>query len=153
MKTPEIYEGRGVDFEQLVAKALDQHGLRGANADPKTPVILQTFSETTARKLAAMKVGVPIVLLLGNGKGWESPARVNEWKTIVQGFGPSKTIVERNPRLVEWAHAAGMTVVPYTFRSSNTGNFASVRAEMEQFLYTYNVDGLFTDNPDQFPRR
>jgi hypothetical protein len=24
---------------------------------------------------------------------------------------------------------------------------------MEQFLYTYNVDGLFTDNPDLFPRR
>jgi hypothetical protein len=43
--------------------------------------------------------------------------------------------------------------VPYTFRSSSTGRFASVREEMEQFLYTYDVDGLFTDNPDLFPRR
>lgn len=153
LKTPEIYQRRGVSFEAVVAAALDKHGLRGANADPKTPVILQTFSETTARQLAAMKIGVPIVLLLGDGKGWESPAKVNEWKTIVQGFGPSKTIVDANPKFVEWAHAAGMTVVPYTFRSSNSGKYADVRAEMEQFLYTYNVDGVFTDNPDQFPRR
>ena len=43
LKTPEIYEGRKVDFEQLVAAALDKHGLRGPKADPKTPVILQTF--------------------------------------------------------------------------------------------------------------
>jgi glycerophosphoryl diester phosphodiesterase len=54
---------------------------------------------------------------------------------------------------VEWAHAAGMTVVPYTFRSSNSGRYASVRAEMAHYLYTLGVDGLFTDNPDQFPRR
>ncbi len=30
LKTPEIYEGRKIDFEQLVAAALDKHGLRGA---------------------------------------------------------------------------------------------------------------------------
>ena len=29
LKTPEIYEGRNVDFEKLVAAALDKHGLRG----------------------------------------------------------------------------------------------------------------------------
>jgi glycerophosphoryl diester phosphodiesterase len=28
-----------------------------------------------------------------------------------------------------------------------------VSAEMEYFLYTLGVDGLFTDNPDRFPRR
>jgi glycerophosphoryl diester phosphodiesterase len=153
LKTPEIYEQRGVSFEAIVAAALDKHRLRGSTADPKTPLILQTFSETSAKKLAAMKIGVPIVLLLGDGKGWETPSAVNAWKGIVQGFGPSKTIIDANPKFVEWAHVAGMTVVPYTFRSSNTGSYANVRAEMEQFLYIFNVDGLFTDNPDQFPRR
>jgi glycerophosphoryl diester phosphodiesterase len=153
LKTPEVYDGRNVDFEQLVAGALDRHGLRGATADPKTPVILQTFSEASARKLASMKIGVPVVLLLANGTGWDSPARVTEWKAYVQGFGPNKAIVAANPKFVEWAHAEGMTVVPYTFRSSNTGRFVDVRAEMEYFLETLDVDGLFTDNPDLFPRR
>lgn len=153
LKTPEVYQGRSVDFERLVAEALDKHGLRGPAADPKTPVILQTFSEASAKKLASIKIGVPVVLLLSNVKGWESPAKVKEWKAYVQGFGPNKTIVAENPKFVEWAHAAGMTVVPYTFRSSNTGRFADVKAEMEYFLETLGVDGLFTDNPDLFPRR
>ena len=153
LKTPEVYAGRAVDFENLVAAALDQHGLRGPAADPKSPVILQTFSESTAKKLAAMKIGVPVVLLLSHGNGWDSPATVRAWKPFVQGLGPNKSIVEANPQLVEWAHAEGMTVMPYTFRSANVGQHASVKAEMEHFLYTLKVDGLFTDNPDQFPRR
>ena len=153
LKTPEVYEGRDVQFERLVAAALDKHRLRGAGADPASPVILQTFSQASARTLAAMKIGVPVVLLLNTGKGWESEAAVKEWKAYVQGLGPAKAIVEANPNLVKWAHAEGMTIVPYTFRASGTGRHPSVKAEMEYFLYTLGVDGLFTDNPDQFPRR
>jgi glycerophosphoryl diester phosphodiesterase len=153
LKTPEVYAGRPVDFERLVAAALDKHGLRGATADPKSPVILQTFSEASAKKLASLKIGVPVVLLLASGQGWESETKVKAWQPFVQGLGPSKAVLESNPKLVEWAHVAGMTVVPYTFRAANTGRFPTVRAEMEHFLYTLGVDGLFTDNPDQFPRR
>ena len=153
LKTPEVYEGRSVDFERLVADALDKHSLRGPSADPRTPVILQTFSEASAKKLAAINIGVPVVLLLSDGDGWESPARVKEWKAFVQGFGPNKSIIANNPKFVEWAHAERMMVVPYTFRTANTGRFANVAAEMDHFLYTFGVDGLFTDNPDRFPRR
>ncbi len=152
LKTPEVYEGRTVDFEQLVAAALDKHGLRGAKADPKSPIILQTFSESSAKKLAAIKIGVPVVLLLNNERNWSSADKLRAWKGIVDGFGPAKDIVLGNPDFVKWAHAEKMTVVPYTFRSSGTGNFPNVKAEMEHFLYTLGVDGLFTDNPDQFPR-
>jgi len=153
LKTPEVYKGRDVDFERLVAAALDKHKLRGAGADAKTPIILQTFSEESARKLNAMKIGVPVVLVISDGKGWDAAARINAWKGVVQGFGPNKSILLQTPRFVEWAHAAGMTVTPYTFRSANSGKFPSVKAEMEHFLYTLGVDAVFTDNPDQFPRR
>ena len=152
LKTPEIYEGRDVRFEELVAAALDQHGLRGPVADPKTPLILQTFGESSARKLAQMKIGVPVVLLIGNGAGWDA-ARIAAWKGVVQGFGPAKGILLKNPQFVTLAHAAGMTVTPYTFRSAETGSFPTVTAEMEHYLYTLGVDALFTDNPDRFPRR
>jgi glycerophosphoryl diester phosphodiesterase len=152
LKTPEVYDGRNVDFEALVAAALDKHELRRPS-DPKTPIILQTFSESSAKRLAAMTIGVPVVLLLNDGKGWESAAQVQAWKPFVQGLGPAKAIVAANPDLVKWAHAEGMTVVPYTFRSSNTGKYANVKAEMDHFLYALGVDGVFTDNPDQFPRR
>jgi glycerophosphoryl diester phosphodiesterase len=152
LKTPEIYKGRDVQFERLVAAALDRHGLRGPSADASTPVILQTFGEESARTLATMKIGVPVVLLIGRGDGW-TDARVQQWKGVVQGLGPDKGILLKTPAFAQWARAAGLRLIPYTFRSSNPGAFPSVQAEMAHFLYELGVDGLFTDNPDLFPRR
>src|SRR5262245_52638574 len=155
LKTPEIYEGRKVDFEQLVANALDKHGLRGPKADPKTPIILQTFGQSSARQLAEIKIGVPVVLLLSDDEGFKTAAQLRAWKGIVQGFGPAKNIVEKNPNFVTWAHAEGMSVTPYTFRASDArkAGFKDVAEEMSHYLYKLGVDALFTDNPDLFPRK
>ncbi len=152
LKTPEIYAGRDVDFPALVEAALDRLKLRGPSADPKTPIILQTFGESTARALSARKIGVPVVLLLGRAPV-DVPAFVAAWKGVVTGFGPAKEILTAKPDLVKEAHAAGLTVTPYTFRSAATPGYASVEAEMAHYLYTLGVDALFTDNPDKFPRR
>ncbi|MGD9904473.1 MAG: glycerophosphodiester phosphodiesterase family protein [Vicinamibacterales bacterium] len=152
LKTPEIYQGRDVDFPALVEAALDRLELRGPSADAKTPVILQTFGESTARALAARRIGVPVVLLLGRAPA-DVPAFVAAWKDVVAGFGPAKEILAARPDLVTEAHAAGLTVTPYTFRSASTPGHASVEAEMAHYLYTLGVDALFTDNPDKFPRR
>jgi glycerophosphoryl diester phosphodiesterase len=62
-------------------------------------------------------------------------------------------IVAKVPDVVKWAHDAKLTVTLWTFRSSNTGTYESVRDEMKHFLYTLGVDALFTDNPDRFPRQ
>lgn len=153
LKTPEIYAGRDVKFEALVAAALDKNGLRGPKADPKTPVILQTFGQPSARTLAQIKIGVPVVLLINSAEGFETAEKIKAWKGIVQGFGPAKAIVLKNPDFVKWAHAEGMSVTPYTFRASDPGSFKDVTAEMSHYLYTLGVDALFTDNPDKFPRK
>jgi len=153
LKTPDIYAGRDVDFPALVEAALDRLTLRGPAADPKTPVILQTFGESTARALAERKIGVPVVLLFDTRDAFDPAAMVARWKGVVTGFGPAKQVVTRAPEFVRLAHAAGLTVTPYTFRSAATPGFDSVDAEMSHFLYTLGVDALFTDNPDKFPRR
>lgn len=156
LKAPELYAGRNLDFENMVAEILAKNRLVGANAETNTPVILQTFSESSLKKLAALKLGLPVVLLLEarDADQWGSRERVVAAKAAgATGLGPAKAIVDRHPSLVTWAHELGMTVTPYTFRSSSTGRFPSVRDEMSYFLYERNVDALFTDNPDQFPRR
>jgi len=154
LKTPEIYQGRNVQFEKLVEAALDKHQLRGPKADPKTPLILQTFGQQTARNLAQMKIGVPIVLLIGDDNGFKTADQIKAWKGIVQGFGPAKAVVEKNPDFVKWAHAEGISVTPYTFTTrSPMAAFSNVTAEMSHFLYDLGVDALFTDNPDKFPRK
>ena len=153
LKTPEIYQGRDVDFPVLVERALDRLHLRGAAAHPKSPVILQTFGESTARALHDRRIGVPVVLLFDARQGFDPAAMVARWKGVVAGFGPAKDVVARHPEFVRLAHEAGLTVTPYTFRAASTPGYPSVTAEMEHFLYTLGVDALFTDNPDRFPRR
>jgi glycerophosphoryl diester phosphodiesterase len=156
LKAPEIYAGRTVAFERMVAEILTRNGLLGPRADPKTPIILQTFSESTVRTLASMKLGVPVVQLIytQDADKWGSRERVAQAKAAgATGLGPAKEIIVKHPQLVTWAHELGLTVTPYTFRSRNTGRFGSVKDEMAYFLYDLDVDAVFTDNPDQFPRR
>ncbi len=82
----------------------------------------------------------------------DSPEELKEIATWASGIAPNKAIVEAHPDVVKMAHDAGLTVTLWTFRSSTT-TFPSVRDEMSKFLYDLGADAVFTDNPDQFPRR
>ncbi|MBI2219946.1 MAG: glycerophosphodiester phosphodiesterase [Acidobacteria bacterium] len=151
LKDPEFYRRRGVSPETLLAEILKKNAL----PDAKTPIIIQSFDDTTLKHLARDLPAIPRVFLVDPGATHrvDSPGKMKEIATWATGLGPNKTIVSARPDVVSWAHAAGLTVTPWTFRSSNTGSFPDVRAEMEKFLYDYGVDAVFTDNPDQFPRR
>ena len=152
LKDPAFYRNRGVSPEQLLADILKKNKLVGGS----TPrVIIQSFDDTTVRTLATDLPQVPRVWLVGaeNATQIDSVEKVREVAKWATGLGPNKAIVSARPELVQWAHSVGLTVTPWTFRASSTGSFASVREEMSKFLYDYGVDALFTDNPDQFPRR
>jgi glycerophosphoryl diester phosphodiesterase len=152
LKDPEFYRTRGVSPEKLLGAALHKNSLIG---DPKTPVIIQSFDDTTIKLLARELPQVARVFLVEarEAQRVDSAEKLREIATWSTGLGPNKAIVSGQPEVVKWAHAAGLTVTPWTFRSSNTGSLASVREEMAKFLYEYGVDAVFTDNPDQFPRK
>ena len=155
-KAPESYAGRGFSMERLLADALKKNQLDQPNADPRTPVIIQSFSPASLRKLAEeQQTKLPLILLIGrpqDAQQWLSVAGLQAAKKFAAGIGPAKSLIEADPKLVARAHAAGLTVTPYTFRSGMTGRYADVQAEMRHFLFTYGVDAVFTDNPDQFPK-
>ena len=154
LKTPDVYRDRSMDMELLVVAAIRSNGLDRKGADPGTPLILQSFD---AQALQAMARELPTLdrtfLLDPRGTSqWTTDAGLKEISAFATGLGPAKLLIDADPTLVPRAHAAGLTVIPYTFRSSSTGRFPSVRDEMTHFLSVVGVDGLFTDNPDLFPR-
>ena len=153
LKDPAFYRARGVSPEKLLADVLKKNNLITTVASSR--VIIQSFDDTTVKLLAKDLPQVPRVWLVdpANAARIDSEDKVKQVAGWATGLGPNKMIVAARPELVKWAHAAGLTVTPWTFRSSNTGTFASVREEMTKFLYEYGVDAVFTDNPDQFPRR
>ncbi len=153
LKDPAFYRARGVSPEKLLTDILKKNGLLTTLASAR--VIIQSFDETTVKLLAKDLPQVPRVLLVEptNATRIDTQEKIKEVAGWATGLGPNKMIVAARPELVKWAQAAGMTVTPWTFRSSNTGTFPSVRDEMTKFLYDYGVDAVFTDNPDQFPRK
>jgi len=98
-----------------------------------------------------------------------TPEGLREIATYADIVGPSKDyIVPRDPQtgrsltptsFVDDAHAAGLDVVPYTFRNENSflplelrsssdpAQYGNAIAEYEQF-FDLGVDGVFSDNPD-----
>jgi glycerophosphoryl diester phosphodiesterase len=157
LKSPARLNARGADVEQAVADVLAKHGLIDARVKGRPAVYLQSFEEKTVRRLATLLPAVPRTFLLG-GKAaarWLTADGLREVKTFATAIGPARQLIEARPAIVADAHAAGLAVVPYTFRhapGSGDADRETARADMRRFLVDYRVDGLFTDNPDLFPR-
>jgi glycerophosphoryl diester phosphodiesterase len=150
-ESPEVYGRLGLNMEKELMAVLKQNRLDTPGADPKTPVILQSFS---AESLKAHRQGhgckLPLVYTFGPGD-W-SAEKLKGVKEFADGIGPNKAAVLARPGLVKDAHDLGLSVTVWTFRSGQTGKFKTVREEMAYFLTELKVDAVFTDNPDQFPR-
>ncbi len=143
------------------------------------PIVhLQVFEEDGLRRLAKLLPGVPRSFLMGAPgqlERWTTPEGLKEVKTFATGIAPSTMLVDQHPEIVVKAHEAGLTVVPHTFLLRPTKStypdlpiemqkqiarmYAGLPATapeltvaMKKFVDVYHVDGLFTDNPDLFPR-
>jgi glycerophosphoryl diester phosphodiesterase len=153
LKTPELYRSRGIDQTTLFIESLERLGLaaRGDGA-----LIVQSFDDRPLRQIAASLPGIPRTYLIeaGDGARWLTPEGLREIRRFATGIGPAKRLLVGRPDVVRAAHAAGLTVTPYTFttRAPVDARFGSVVIEMRHFLYDLGVDAVFTDNPDRFPR-
>ena len=152
LKDPAFYRERGVKPEELLAAIMRKNHLID---DPKTPFVIQSFDLETVKALAKNLPQVPRVFLVApeTMTTIDTEAEVKEIARWATGLAPNKMILDQKREIVGWAHAAGMTVTPWTFREKDPAKFQALRDEMAKFLYTLGVDALFTDNPDQFPRR
>ncbi len=152
LKSPPLYTARGVDMVTIFVAAVKKMKLDTAESLKATPVIIQSFDEASVKRVATLLPTIPRVFLTSNEKD-VTDARLRELAAFATGIAPEKTVIEKHPDLVARAHAAGLTVTSWTFSARSTGRYATVREEMAQFLYAFGIDALFTNNPDQFPRR
>ena len=142
LKSPPLYRDRGIDMVRLFVESVAALGL---TSRPRGSLILQSFDDATVRQLARDLPSVPRTLLVSprDAARWLTEPGLREAATFATDVGPAKTLLDGRPDIVATAHALGLTVTPYTF---------TAREEMARHLYELNVDALFTDNPDLFPR-
>lgn len=150
-KAPEVYGRLGLNMEKAVMAVLKANNLDAPGADPRTPVVIQSFSADSLKALRAEHgCRLPLVYLFGSGDS--SAERLKQIKGFADGVAPNKEVVYARPGLVADAHALGMSVTVWTVRGGQTGKFPTARDEMRHLLHDLKVDAIFTDNPDQFPR-
>jgi glycerophosphoryl diester phosphodiesterase len=151
LKAPEIYEG----IERMVLDELTARGLDRPGADPRTPVLLQSFTASSLQILAGTGTKLPLHFLVSakDAPQWLTPEGLKRVKAFASGLSPEKTIVMDHPDGIARARQLGLLITPYTFRASAVTGFPDVRAEMAHYLDTLGVDGVITDNPDQMPAR
>jgi glycerophosphoryl diester phosphodiesterase len=152
LKSPRFYADRGVDMVKIFADSVRRHRLDQPDSLKSTPVIVQSFDETAVRRLAVELPTIPRVFLTSSDRD-VTDARLRELATFATGIAPDKRVIARHPDMVARAHALGLTVTSWTFRADEKTDYPTVRDEMAQYLYTWGIDALFTNHPDQFPRR
>ena len=155
-KGPEVYGSRGFDMESLVLAQLKKNGL-DAGTDAKTPVIIQSFSAESLQKMRKLGSTLTLTFLVSDldperGR-WLTDEGLKGVRQFAEGLGPAKSLLLADATLAGRARAAGLTLTPYTFRAAGLPAGQTVKDEMADFLYRIGVDALFTDNPDEFPRR
>jgi glycerophosphoryl diester phosphodiesterase len=179
VKHSSYFKAEGLAIEPKLVEALRDNGLDKADS----PVVVQSF-ETANLKELNDEIDVPLVALLDSPtvvpgdvqaaggtstfadlatpEGLKSLAEFADW------VGPSKTYIIPTDAAGEWqaptsfvddAHAAGLKVVPYTFRNENQFLPPSLRSSADPNAYgdafseykaffDLGVDGVFSDNPD-----
>ena len=174
-KHPSYFTALGLPLEEPLVAALESHDLDRADA----PVFIQSFEVGNLRKLDGL-TDAPLIQLLsapalapfdqesaGTGLTYGdmiTDAGLREIATYADGIGPWKVlIVPRDEEgdlapptnLIDRAHAVGLAVHAYTFRSE--ARYLARQydgdpgAEYRQF-FSLGVDGVFTDFPDAATR-
>jgi glycerophosphoryl diester phosphodiesterase len=152
LKSPPLYTARGIDMAKIFVDSVKAHGLDRPESLRTTPVIIQSFDRPTIKRMSIELPTVPRVFLTSS-EADITDDQLKDLATFATGIAPEKRVIAAHPDMVARAHALGLTVTAWTFRADEQTTYASVRDEMSQFLYTFGIDALFTNNPDQFPRR
>ena len=92
LKTPEIYEGRDVDFVALVeagARPARAARAKGRPGDARDPADVRGVHR--AGRWRSSTIGLPVVLLLDEAPaGWDARAMVSAWKGVVHRLRPGQ---------------------------------------------------------------
>jgi len=156
-KAPEDYGSRGLDMERELIKALAANSLNSVEGQRATPVYIQSFSPDSLGKLRSLAGSTYRLIQLVDRS--QAPTLMSDqglasMADYATGIGPALSIVVQDPSRVATARRLGLEVHPYTVRAASLPPpFSDAREYMRFLRDEIGVTGVFTDNPDLFPRQ
>ena len=162
---PRWHRDEGVDLSAKVLQLLDDLGYRSK----QDRCYLQCFDATEVKRIRnELSCPLKMVQLIADNAWGESDTDYDQLRSqggleelvgVVDGIGPSLghlvslSEIDGSPvstGLVSAAHSLGLAVHPYTFRADQLApGFDSMTEMVRWFVEMLEIDGLFTDFPDQ----
>lgn len=148
LKSPERYPG----IEAEMMALLESHGLHLPGADPRTPIVVQSFSVPSIQTLADLETTLPLHVLVParDADVWMSDEGLRRIQGFATGISPEKPTLDTHAAGWRRATALGLSITPWTFRASTVKGYASVTDEMQRYIGA-GAAGVITDNPDLAP--
>lgn len=164
VKSPGWHHAAGKDLSQAVLATLAEYGYRSRTDG----VYLQCFDATELRRIRVeLRSDLKLIQLIGENDWRESTTDYDALRTreglkavaaYANGIGPWIQQIVQWPApgaapvyssMVDDAHAAGLAVHPYTFRTDQLPDHApSAQAVHDALFASAGVDGVFTDFSD-----
>ena len=152
VKHPARHREAGLDASTAILSVLTEYGYDSAD----DPIFLQCFDRDEVRRIRnELKCPLPLIYLISEAI---SAAEIAESSKFCDGLGVRLTLVvsgvDANGEpvvtdLVRVAHAGGLQVHVWTFRTDALPEFASEPEQMLEWLaVSAGVDGIFADQPD-----
>ncbi len=150
LKSPERYPG--IEAETL--RILERHGLAQPGADPRTPVVIQSFTVPSIELLASMGTKLPLFVLFSDKDAdmWMSDAGLERIRGFATGISPEKPTLASHAAGWRRAVELGMPITPWTFAASTVKEYPTVTAEMAHYLDA-GAAGVITNDPALAPGR
>jgi glycerophosphoryl diester phosphodiesterase len=161
LKAPDFHRRHGKAIEEALLALLEQHDC----CEGRTDVAI-VCEEAKSLRYLRFELGArfPLIQLIDEVAtpfdAMTTPQGLDEIAAYADGIGPEKRRIEdangvsvAENRLVRDAHARGLFVQPFTFRADEfLPASPAFEEQLERFLFSYQVDGLFTDYPDRAVR-
>ena len=155
-KAPEEYEALGFTMEEAVARVLAASGLDTPAGQAATPIYVQSFSPASLQRMRSVAGDAyRLVQLVGTGqKTLLSESGLDDVARYAAGVGPAIRLLVADPARGHAARRRGLEVHPYTVSASRLpAGYTDAAAYMRYLVDELGATGVFTDNPDLFPRR
>ncbi|NBR07711.1 MAG: glycerophosphodiester phosphodiesterase [Planctomycetes bacterium] len=155
IKAPSWHKKQGFDSSKAILEVLYKYGYRTNN----DKCFVQCFEFDEVKRLRTeLKWQGKLIQLTGEKDSLLEPMGLREVARFADGIGPPlQVIISGNSQetlkitdFVKTAHAAGLKVHPYTIRLDTLPKYVSSAQELfKLYLVDANVDGIFTDFPDE----
>ncbi len=140
-KLPGYFKSIGLDYKAALISELEKAEWW---TDP-FPIFVQSFEADILISLKQLKPELPLIMLIER----KQDLQLEKYAQFADGIGPFKGLLVtkggKSTGIIEQAHALGMEVHPWTFRSDQLPQeFNSPQAEYD-FFFELGVDGVFSD--------